>query len=210
MQAFQTFTAVAAPLLRDNIDTDTIIPSSEIRSVGKTGLKAGLFAHWRYRSVQSREPNPDFILNQAPYAQARILLTGANFGCGSSREHAVWALQEYGIGAILAPGFAPIFFGNCVSNGVLAASLGRDALQALAAALASDPQANPLTLDLERSEVSAGAIGCVSFTIDADARLQLLAGLDAIDLTLRLSADIEAFETRDRVRRPWVYLDRPR
>jgi len=209
MQAYQTFTALAAPLLRDNIDTDTIIPSREITSVSKTGLKAGLFALWRYRSPQGRDPNPDFVLNQAPYARAQILLTGANFGCGSSREHAVWALQEYGIRVILARSFAPIFFGNCVSNGLLAAELPHEALQRLAALIGADAQANPLTVDLKRSEVSTPAIGGLPFTIDADARLQLLAGLDAIDLTLRLSGEIAAFEARDRVRRPWVYLDTP-
>jgi 3-isopropylmalate/(R)-2-methylmalate dehydratase small subunit len=119
MEPVRLLTAVAAPLLRANIDTDTIIPSREMKSVAKTGLAAGLFAGWRYTAIGGREPNPEFVLNQPAYAGTRILLGGENFGCGSSREHAVWALHEYGIRAVIAPSFAPIFFGNCVRNGIV-------------------------------------------------------------------------------------------
>ena len=108
MQPFTIVTAVAAPLIRANVDTDAIIPSRHIKTVGRTGLAAGLFAGWRYTDPQGQEPNPDFVLNQPAFANARILLGGENFGCGSSREHAVWALVEYGIRAVIAPSFAPL------------------------------------------------------------------------------------------------------
>jgi 3-isopropylmalate/(R)-2-methylmalate dehydratase small subunit len=117
MRAFTIVTGIAVPLLVDNVDTDTIIPSREIRSTGRSGLEAGLFAHWRYR--EEREPNPDFVLNDPRYAHQPILAGGSNFGCGSSREHAVWALADHGVRAIVAPSFAPIFAANCIRNGVL-------------------------------------------------------------------------------------------
>ena len=119
----QPLVSRAAPLLLDNVDTDTIIPSREMRSTGRTGLADGLFAPWRYGDADAREENPDFVLNRPPYRDARILAAGANFGCGSSREHAVWALAEWGVRAVLAESFAPIFAGNCVRNGVLPAAL---------------------------------------------------------------------------------------
>ncbi|MDZ4374483.1 MAG: 3-isopropylmalate dehydratase small subunit, partial [Phenylobacterium sp.] len=118
MDPLVTVTAVAAPLLRANVDTDAIIPSREMRTVSKTGLADGLFAGWRYTEVGGREPNPAFALNQPAYADAAILLGGPNFGCGSSREHAVWALHEFGFRAVIAPSFSPIFQNNCVRNGI--------------------------------------------------------------------------------------------
>src|SRR5207302_9959572 len=117
-EPFTKLTAVAAPLIRANVDTDAIIPSREMKTVSKTGLADGLFAGWRYREVGGRDPKPDFVLNDRAYAGAQILLSGVNFGCGSSREHAVWALAEYGFRAVLAESFSPIFRGNCVRNGV--------------------------------------------------------------------------------------------
>ena len=206
LRPFRQITAVAAPLLRDNVDTDSIIPSREIQRVGKSGLAAGLFAGWRYQNAVARQPDPGFILNQPPYSEAHILLTGENFGCGSSREHAVWALYEYGIRVVLAPSFAPIFFDNCINNGLLAACVPGEALQAMARAIAIDPVSNPLTVDLTCCTVSAAAMPAVDFQIGADARARLLAGLDAIELTLRSSAAIDAFQARDRQLRPWVYL----
>ena len=119
MEKFERLTAVAAPLLYVNIDTDAIIPSREMRSGKKTGLAAGLFAGWRYTQIGSRDPNPQFVLNRPEYIDARILLAGENFGCGSSREHAVWALREYGFRALIAPSFSPIFYNNCVRNGIV-------------------------------------------------------------------------------------------
>jgi len=210
MQPFRTLTAVAAPLLRDNIDTDSIIPSREIKSVGKRGLAAGLFAGWRYRSPGTRDPDPDFVLNQSRFAGAAILLTGENFGCGSSREHAVWALAEQGFRAIVAISFAPIFQDNCINNGVLPLCLPRGTIALLADAILSAKCDPHLTIDLERRELSGAATsaagGVIAFSIDAEVRLRLLEGLDAIDLSLRRLTGLEAFEQRDRADRPWVYL----
>jgi 3-isopropylmalate/(R)-2-methylmalate dehydratase small subunit len=206
MQPFQTLTAVAAPLLRDNVDTDSIIPSREIKSVSKQGLAAGLFAGWRYRGAGERDPDPDFVLNQPRFSAAGILLAGDNFGCGSSREHAVWALADQGFRAIIAPSFAPIFHDNCINNGVLALCLPRATVAALADAILT-LQADPhLTIDLDRQELSGVATGVIAFSIDAEVRLRLLEGLDAIDLSLRRLTDLDAFYERDRQERPWVYL----
>jgi 3-isopropylmalate/(R)-2-methylmalate dehydratase small subunit len=206
MQAFRALTAVAVPLLRDNVDTDSIIPSRAIQSVGKRGLGNGLFAGWRYRPGAARDPDPDFVLNQTRFAGAGILLAGDNFGCGSSREHAVWALADQGFRAIVAPSFAPIFHDNCVNNGVLALSLPRATIAALAERLVDRQVAPLLTIDLERQELSGAGAGVIAFSIDADVRLRLLEGLDAIDLSLRRLTGLEAFLLRDREARPWVYL----
>jgi 3-isopropylmalate/(R)-2-methylmalate dehydratase small subunit len=206
MTPFKHITAVAAPLLRDNIDTDAIIPSREIKAVSRQGLAEGLFSAWRYLRTDSRELNPDFVLNQPAFANTRILLGGENFGCGSSREHAVWALHEYGIRVILARSFAPIFFGNSISNGLLPVSLPVTTLQHLAAGIQQDPQAHRLSIDLEAMTVTTAAGEAFKFEMDADVRATLLSGLDAIDLTLQSLADIEAFQASDRLMRPWVYL----
>jgi 3-isopropylmalate/(R)-2-methylmalate dehydratase small subunit len=210
LQPFRCVTAVAAPLLRDHVDTDIIIPSREIKSVSKQGLAGGLFAGWRYRTATTRDPDPDFVLCRPEFAEARILLTGANFGCGSSREHAVWALAEYGFRAIVAQSFAPIFFANCVNNGVLALCLSRATIEALAAAVLARPRDTPLTIDLEKRRISCTALGAIGFEMDDDVRLRLLEGLDAIDLTLRRMTGLDAFEERDRRNRPWVYLSGPK
>ena len=206
LQPFKTWTAIALPLVRDNIDTDTIIPSREIKSISKQGLAPGLFAGWRYQDAGSRAPDFKFLLNDPAYGGAGILLGGANFGCGSSREHAVWALAEFGFRAIIAPSFAPIFFDNCINNGLLPAVMPLPSVQAFAAHVAQAPRENLVTLDLERCLVSSSAVGSIAFTIPAEARTRLLEGLDAIAVTLRSSALIEAFHVRDRERRPWVYL----
>ena len=211
MEPLRELTAVAAPLLRDNIDTDAIIPSREMKTVSKTGLADGLFAGWRYTAIGGREPDPTFVLNQPAYAGTRILLGGVNFGCGSSREHAVWALHEYGIRAVIAPSFAPIFAANCIRNGIAPVRLSTDAVADLAAYVAVDPQSLLITVDVAGGEVRAaeGAAGerlCYPFTLDAESRDMLLEGLDAIDLTLKHRADIDAFLVRDRTARPWIYL----
>lgn len=211
MEPLRQLTAVAAPLLRDNVDTDAIIPSREMKTVSKTGLADGLFAGWRYTAIGGRDPDPAFVLNQPAYAGARILLGGVNFGCGSSREHAVWALHEYGIRAVLAPSFAPIFAANCIRNGVAPVRLPAEAVAALAAHVAVDPPSRPLIVDIERGEVrasggDASGMPRFPFTFDAESRDMLLEGLDAIDLTLKHRADIDAFLARDRAARPWIYL----
>ena len=203
MEPFTILTSVAVPLLRDNVDTDAIIPSREMRSVSKKGLAAGLFAGWRYAEIGGRKPNPDFVLNDPAYAEAYILVTGANFGCGSSREHAAWALAEYGFRAIIAPSFNPIFRGNCVNNGIVPAVLEPQAHARLVAELEAAPDI-ALTVDLERRTiVSPGAR--YRFEIDDEARRALIAGADPIDATLAFAAEIEAFLEADSRRRPWVY-----
>jgi 3-isopropylmalate/(R)-2-methylmalate dehydratase small subunit len=207
MQRFERLTAVAAPLLRANVDTDAIIPSREMRSVAKNGLAGGLFAGWRYTTIGGREPNPQFVLNQPAYAGTQILLSGENFGCGSSREHAVWALLEYGIRAVVAESFSPIFFSNCIRNGILPVRLPADAIAAIATSAASDPQARRVTVDLVERRVASPDGSTYGFTIEPEAREMLLEGLDAIDLTLKSRDEIATFEARDRLRRPWIYLD---
>lgn len=197
--------AVAAPLIRANVDTDAIIPSREMKTVSKTGLADGLFAGWRYTAIGSREPNPSFVLNQVAYAKAQILLGGENFGCGSSREHAVWALHEFGIRAVIAPSFAPIFFGNCVRNGIVPVRLAAAAIQDIASWVGIDPQAHRVKVDVEALQVAAGEGVNWRFELDTESREMLLEGLDAIDLSLRNKPDIDAFLERDRIVRPWIY-----
>jgi 3-isopropylmalate/(R)-2-methylmalate dehydratase small subunit len=205
MEAFSTLTAVAAPLLRANIDTDAIIPSREMKTVAKTGLADGLFAGWRYTQIGGREPNPDFVLNQPAYAGARVILGGENFGCGSSREHAVWALFEYGIRAVVAPSFAPIFYGNCVRNGIVPVRLTTAEVAQLATHVQGDPRLHQVTIDLAAQSVAAGAQR-YHFEIESEAKEMLLDGLDGIDLTLKQRGAIEAFRQRDRLARPWIYI----
>lgn len=201
----QPLTGIAAPIhpggLADNVDTDTIIPSREMRSTGRTGLAEGLFAPWRYSEVATRTENPDFVLNQTGYRDARILVAGANFGCGSSREHAVWALAEFGIKAILAESFAPIFKGNCIRNFILPIALARSLLEELAGAA--------VTIDLERQTVDAGD-RLHEFAIDLEAKQMLAQGLDAIDLTLTQRPEIDRWTGEDRAARPWIYLEHTR
>ncbi|WAC22731.1 3-isopropylmalate dehydratase small subunit [Blastomonas sp. SL216] len=196
-EAFTTLSAIAAPLLRDNVDTDAIIPSREMKSTGKTGLAGGLFAGWRYLDAE-RTPNPEFVLNQPEFADARILASGVNFGCGSSREHAVWALAEYGVRCIIAESFAPIFHGNCIRNGIAPVVLEHQAIAALAG--------REVQVDLAAQTVRSGKSHW-TFAIDAEAKAMLLEGLDAIDLSLKHRDAIADFRARDRQQRPWVYLE---
>ncbi len=207
MDKLDRITAVAAPLLYANIDTDAIIPSREMKSGAKTGLADGLFAGWRYTQIGGREPNPQFILNQPKYQGARILLAGENFGCGSSREHAVWALREYGFRAVIAPSFSPIFYNNCVRNGIAPIRLTESVVLAFASKVAANPQQHRVTIDLEAQEVIAHDGERHRFEIDAHLKEMLLSGLDEIDLTLTRSAEIDAFLAADRARRPWIYLE---
>ena len=207
MQRFERLTAVAAPLIRANVDTDAIIPSREMRSVAKIGLADGLFAGWRYLQIGGREPNPEFVLNQPAYAGTQILLSGENFGCGSSREHAVWALLEYGIRAVIAPTFSPIFLANCVRNGILPVRLPASVIAAVAADVSVNPATRRVTVDLATQRVVSPDGSIYEFKIEPEAREMLLEGLDAIDLTLQSRDDIAAFESRDRTLRPWIYLD---
>ena len=195
MTPFTTLQGIAAPLLADNIDTDAIIPSREMTSTGRTGLADGLFAPWRY--ISGRVPNPEFVLNQSEFAKAQIIVGGANFGCGSSREHAVWALAEYGIRAVIAPSFAPIFAANCLRNGLLPVALPRAEVEAIAG--------RPVAIDLASQTLTCGAI-TYAFAIEAEAKDMLLEGLDAIALTLKSRPAIESWTQKDRAARPWIYL----
>jgi 3-isopropylmalate/(R)-2-methylmalate dehydratase small subunit len=206
MNPFTTLTAVAAPLLRDNVDTDAIIPSREMTSVSKTGLAKGLFANWRYQGNKTRTPDPDFVLNDPRFAGAEILLSGENFGCGSSREHAAWALAEYGFRAVLAISFNPIFRGNCVSNGIVPVALERTAIARIAMSQGDVPADHPITIDLETCTVATTAGGAWRFTIDSEAREMLLTGSDAIERTMKRSTLIESIREADRRNRPWIYL----
>ncbi len=189
---------IAAPLLVDNVDTDAIIPSREMRSTGRDGLADGLFAPWRYSDADARIENPEFVLNQSEFRDTSILLGGANFGCGSSREHAVWALSEWGIRAIVAESFAPIFHGNCIRNFILPITLERAALEQLAG--------EEITIDLAGQSVTREELSH-TFDIDPEAKQMLLEGLDAIDLTLTQASEIESWTAADRAARPWVYLE---
>lgn len=205
MTPFTAVTGIAAPLLRMNVDTDAIIPSREIKRVSREGLAEGLFAGWRYRSPEGREPDPGFVLNQPPFDHAVILVAGRNFGCGSSREHAVWALCEWGIRAIIAPGFGAIFRDNCVRNGLPPVVLEETAVEAIVAAVLADPAGTPVTIDLENMQVRV-LDAAWSFDLPEKDRRMLLGGLDAIAMTLQVLPEIEAFEAQDRRRRPWASL----
>jgi 3-isopropylmalate/(R)-2-methylmalate dehydratase small subunit len=206
MEKFVTLTAVAAPLMRVNIDTDVIIPSREMKGVTKTGLSAGMFANWRYSDPVKRVENPDFVLNREPTRHARILLAGANFGCGSSREHAVWAMAEFGFRAVIAPSFGAIYYGNCVRNGILPVVLPEESVNALAAWVEADPAAHRIAIDLPCQTVTGPPGATYTFAIAAADKEMLLEGLDPIGVTLKRASEIAAFEARDRTRRPWVYL----
>lgn len=197
MTPFTTLTSIAAPLLRDNVDTDAIIPSREMKTTGRTGLANGLFAPWRY--TEGRTPDPAFVLNQPAYQSAGILVSGVNFGCGSSREHAVWALVEFGIRAVIAQSFAPIFASNCIRNGLLPVALPAEAIARLAG--------QQVTIDLARQSVDCGGESW-TFDIKAEPKMMLLEGLDVIDLTLKSREAIAAFHAQDRIARPWIYLEK--
>lgn len=198
MKALATVTGRAVPLLVDNLDTDLIIPSREIRSVTKQGLAGGLFAGWRYDA--ERRPDPAFVLNRPEYAGAPILLGGANFGCGSSREQAVWALAEYGFRVIVAPSFNPIFKRNCVRNFVLPAQADPAPLAAAGGVLA---------IDLAARTIRAENGGCWTFALEDEAAEVLLTGRDEIDHTMARIEDIEAWRRDDEAARPWAYPAAP-
>lgn len=199
MTPFTTLASRAVPILRDNVDTDAIIPSREMKSTGRTGLADGLFAPWRYLDAIARTPDPDFALNRPEAAGTQVLLGGANFGCGSSREHAVWALAEYGVRCVIAPGFAPIFRANCIRNGLLPVTLPAEAIAAMAW--------REVFVDLPAQTVRCGD-AVHPFAIEPEPREMLLEGLDAIDLTLKSLPAIDDWTAADRNARPWVYLEK--
>jgi 3-isopropylmalate/(R)-2-methylmalate dehydratase small subunit len=204
MEKFTTLRAIAAPLLRENIDTDIVIPMHRLVGATKRSeLGRHAFEAWRFRPDGAEQP--DFILNREPYRQAQILLALDNFGCGSSREAAVWALEQKGFRVVLAPSFGDIFFNNCFQNGMLPVRLAADAIRAIAGQVEADPERNQVTVDLVRQVVVAPDGRETDFSIDKLRRAALLDGLDDIGLTRQHEAEIAAYQTRDRARRPWIY-----
>lgn len=199
MTPFTTLTSRAIPLLRDHIDTDAVIPSREMKSTGRTGLADGLFAPWRYTDAAARTPDSTFALNQPEATGQRILLAGDNFGCGSSREHAVWALMEWGIACVIAPSFAPIFKANALRNGMLPIALPGEWIAQMAW--------REISIDLPAQTLICGD-AVHRFEIAAEPKEMLLEGLDAIDLTLKSRSEIDAWTEADRSLRPWVYLEK--
>jgi 3-isopropylmalate/(R)-2-methylmalate dehydratase small subunit len=212
MQAFRVLTGLVAPLDRANVDTDAIIPKQFLKSVNRSGFGPNLFDAWRYLDSgepgmdTSRRPlNPDFALNEPRYQGAHILLARRNFGCGSSREHAPWALGDYGFRAIIAPSFADIFFNNCFKNGLLPIVLSESDVERLFHDAAAFPGFK-LTIDLERQTVATTDGATVfPFGVDAFRKHCLLNGLDDIALTLTHADEIRAFEAKRKAEQPWLF-----
>ena len=213
MKKYTTLTGIVAPLDRANVDTDLIIPKQFLKSIKRIGFGDNLFDELRYldegylgQDIAKRPKNPDFVLNQERYTGATILLTRSNFGCGSSREHAPWALNEYGFRTIIAPSYADIFFNNCFKNGMLPVILTESEVDELF----KECEANvgfTLTVDLENQKVISPSGKEYHFEVDAFRKHCLLNGLDDIGLTLQDSDSIRAFEEKARADRPWVFKD---
>jgi len=201
MRKFESFTGLAAPMPLMNIDTDMIIPKQFLKTIKRTGLGASLFHEMRYDLDGSE--NPDFILNQAPWSAAEILIAGDNFGCGSSREHAPWALLDFGIRCVISTGFADIFHNNCFKNGILPITLPEDAVQSLMAFAESGDNAR-ITIDLENQQVIAPDGTIHAFEMDRFKKQCLLEGLDDIALTLDKATAIDTFENNRQRTRPWL------
>jgi len=201
MQKFDHLTGVAAPLPILNVDTDMIIPKDYLKTIRRTGLGVGLFANMRYREDGSEDA--DFVLNKPAYRAAEILVAGDNFGCGSSREHAPWALLDFGIRCVISTSFADIFYNNCFKNGILPIRVTPAELQLLTADAEKGANAK-LSVDLAAQEIRRPDGGVVRFSIDPFRKHCLLNGLDDIGLTLEREADIGAFETRNSAARPWA------
>ncbi|OVZ57762.1 3-isopropylmalate dehydratase small subunit [Pigmentiphaga sp. NML080357] len=210
MQAFTTHEGLVAPLDRENVDTDQIIPKQFLKSIHRSGFGPNLFDAWRYLDEgqpgmdNSKRPlNPDFVLNQPRYQGASILLSRKNFGCGSSREHAPWALDQYGFRAVIAPSFADIFFNNCFKNGVLPIVLSEEDVDSLFKEVEAK-EGYKLTIDLDRQVVTTPAGRELSFNIDSFRKYCMLNGLDEIGLTLRHADKIKAFEQKRLAAQPWL------
>ena len=211
MQAFTQHTGIVAPLDRSNVDTDAIIPKQYLKSIHRTGFGATAFDDWRY--LEPGEPgmdhakrlkNPDFVLNQSPFDRASILLARENFGCGSSREHAVWALDQFGFRAVIAPSFADIFFNNSFKSGLLPIVLSSEIVDKIFKAVEENPGLE-LTIDLEHKTIRGLGDEVIEFNVDDFRRYCLLHGLDDIGLTLRHADEIKAYETRRKAEAPWLF-----
>jgi 3-isopropylmalate/(R)-2-methylmalate dehydratase small subunit len=213
MQAFTTHKGIVAPLDRSNVDTDAIIPKQYLKSVKRTGFGPTAFDDWRYLDPgepgmdhSQRRKNPDFVLNQEPFDRATILLARENFGCGSSREHAVWALTDFGFRAVIAPSFADIFFNNSFKNGLLPIALKEEEVDAIFKAVAAHPGMQ-LEIDLPNQVVKAPDGAEYRFEIDSFRKHCLIEGLDDIALTLEHADKIKAYETAQMEKTPWLFND---
>jgi len=211
MEKFETLNAVVAPLDRPNVDTDAIIPKQFLKSIKRSGFGPNLFDEWRYldhgepgMDCSKRPVNPDFVLNQARYQGARILLGRDNFGCGSSREHAPWALEDYGFRVIIAPSFADIFFNNCFKNGILPIRLDGAVVDGLFQAVAAT-EGYKLKVDLAAQSITTPGGEVIAFEVDPFRKHCLLEGLDDIGLTLQHVDEIRAYEQRRRTEAPWLF-----
>jgi len=210
MEPFRIHSGLVAPMDRENVDTDAIIPKQFLKSIKRSGFGPNLFDAWRYldpgepgQDPASRRPNPDFVLNQPRYKGASILLARKNFGCGSSREHAPWALQQYGFRALIAPSYADIFFNNCFKNGVLPIVLPEHHVAKLFDEVAAFVGYR-LTIDLERQVVILPAGGEIGFDVEPFRKYCLLGGFDDVALTLRHADKIRAFEAERLLKQPWL------
>jgi len=201
MEPFKTLEGVAAPLNMINVDTDMIIPKQYLKTIKRTGLGKGLFAELRYD--EKGVAHPDFVLHKPPYTQAQILITGENFGCGSSREHAPWALLDFGIRCIIAPSFADIFYNNCFKNGILPITLPQAEIDKLIDDASRGDNAR-LTIDLEAQEIRGPDGGVIKFDVDPHRKRCLMEGLDDIGLTMEKADAIADFEGKSRTARPWA------
>ena len=206
-QSFNKLTAIAAPIMRGNVDTDVIIRIERLVGNSIRGT-LGKWAFGSLRYLPDGSENPAFILNREPYRQAEILVTGPNFGCGSSREGAVWSLQEMGIRAIIGSGFGDIFFANCFQNGILPIVVDKEIVDSLAADVEATQGAGKISIDLEAQTIVSPSGKRHTFEIDPRRREGLLQGLDEVALTLQRDDEIRSFQTADRTERPWVYFAR--
>jgi 3-isopropylmalate/(R)-2-methylmalate dehydratase small subunit len=212
MQPFTVHTGIVVPLDRPNVDTDAIIPKQFLKSIRRSGFGPYLFDSWRYddgggeaeQDCSGRPLKKNFVLNQPRYAGASILLARENFGCGSSREHAVWALEDYGIRCVIAPGFADIFYSNCGKNGLLAVTLAAAEVDLLFREVAATP-GYALTVDLPAQTLTTPARRALTFTMDAALKHRLLNGLDDIGLTLQHADAIRTYEQRRALEAPWLF-----
>ena len=211
MTPFTTLDAVVVPIDRANVDTDAIIPKQFMKSIRRTGFGPNLFDEWRYldrgdplTDARTRRPNPGFAMNQPAYAGAQILLARENFGCGSSREHAVWAMHDHGIRALIAPGFADIFFGNCFKNGMLPIVLDAATVDALFRRVAGQPGVR-FAIDLRAQSLTPQGAAPIPFDIDASRKVRLLEGIDDVGHTLARADRIFAYEARRRELEPWLF-----
>lgn len=202
MKPFKTHTGVAVPINRVNVDTDAIIPKQFLRKIDRKGFGKHLFHEWRYLDYEGTTINPDFILNQEPYLKSTVLLVRDNFGCGSSREHAPWALDDFGFKVIIAPSFADIFYNNCVKNGILLVALKSEEVDALFAYVEKNKGAS-ITADLPSQKVTAGNKS-YSFDISSFNKECLLNGLDGIGWTLKFKDRIADYETKLSTTKPWL------